>query len=114
MLNGYNEPYRLDRNKHGGGVLVYVREGIPSKPLKKHTFTRDIEGIFIEINLRKTKILILMEMTVITLKFHMRTHYVTRTVLLITVLLPILNISEALTSHSTRHVSRLNMRRLCN
>ena len=43
--------------KHGGGVLIYVRNGIPSKPLKKHTFTRDIEGIFIEINLRKTKVL---------------------------------------------------------
>ena len=56
-LNGFSDPYRLDRNKHGGGVLIYVREGIPWKPLEKHTFTRDIEGIFIEINLRKTKIL---------------------------------------------------------
>ena len=23
--------YRLDRNKYGGGILVYVREDIPSK-----------------------------------------------------------------------------------
>ena len=57
MIHGYEKPYRLDRNSNGGGVLVYVREGIPSKELGKHTFTRDIEGIFIEINLRKTKFL---------------------------------------------------------
>ena len=57
MIHGYNEPYRLDRNKHGGGVLIYVREGIPSKPLERHKFSRGIEGIFIELNFRKTKIL---------------------------------------------------------
>ena len=38
MIHGYEKPYRLDRNRHGGGVLVYVREGIPSKQLEKHTF----------------------------------------------------------------------------
>ena len=54
MIHGYQEPYRLDRNRHGGGVLVYVREGIPNKQLNKHKFTRNIEGIFLEINLRKT------------------------------------------------------------
>ena len=32
-----------------------MREDIPSKELKKHFFPDDIEGIFIEINLRKTK-----------------------------------------------------------
>ena len=58
-IEGYHEPYRLDRNKHGGGVLIYVREDIPTKPLDKHNFTKNIEGIFIEINLRKTKLLFL-------------------------------------------------------
>ena len=56
-IDGYHKPYRLDRNKHGGGVLIYVREDIPTKPLNKHNFTKNIEGIFIEINLRKTKLL---------------------------------------------------------
>ena len=46
-MPGYHEPYRLDRNRHGGGVLIYVREDIPTKPVK-HSFTRDIEGMFIE------------------------------------------------------------------
>ena len=56
-LPGYSEPYRLDRNRDGGGVLIYVREDIPSKLLTKHNFTKDVEGIFVEVNLRKTKLL---------------------------------------------------------
>ena len=47
----------MDRNREGGGVLVYVREDIPSKQLTKHTFTKNVEGLFLEINLRKTKLL---------------------------------------------------------
>ena len=57
ILDGYSEPYRLDRNRDGGGVLIYVREDIPSKELNKHNFTKYVEGLFIEINLRKTKLL---------------------------------------------------------
>ena len=57
-IEGYSKPYRLDRNRDGGGVLIYVREDIPSKPLDKHNFTKDVEGLFIEINLRKSKLLL--------------------------------------------------------
>ena len=57
ILNGYSEPYRLDRNREGGGVLIYVREDIPSKQLTKHKFTKYVEGLLVEINLRKTKLL---------------------------------------------------------
>ena len=56
-IEGYSVPYRLDRNRNGGGILVYVREDIPSKQLSKHNFTQYVEGLFIEINLRKTKLL---------------------------------------------------------
>ena len=58
IIEGYSEPYRVDRNREGGGVLVYVREDIPSKILCKHHFTKYVEGMFIEINLRKTKLLL--------------------------------------------------------
>ena len=57
LIDGYSEPYRLDRNREGGGVLIYVREDIPSRCLIKHNFTEYVEGLFIEINLRKTKLL---------------------------------------------------------
>ena len=56
MLAGYSKPYRLDRNREGGGVLIYVREDIPSKQLTKHNFTKNVEGLFVEINLRKTNL----------------------------------------------------------
>ena len=57
VIPGYSKPYRLDRNRFGGGVMIYVREDIPSRPLHKHKFKKEIEGLFVEINLRKTKLL---------------------------------------------------------
>ena len=60
LIEGFKVLYRQDRNKNGGGIMIYVREDIPSKLLDKHTFpdvifdSNDnlgpIEGIFIEIN----------------------------------------------------------------
>ena len=44
---------RLDRNEHGGGILVYVREDIPSKLIPMQNSL--IKGLFIELNLRSTK-----------------------------------------------------------
>ena len=55
FLIGYSEPYCFDRNSNGGGVLIYVREDIPSKPLTDHKLPNDIEGIFVELNLRQNK-----------------------------------------------------------
>ena len=31
QINGFSSPYRLDGSVHGGGILLYVREDIPSK-----------------------------------------------------------------------------------
>ena len=53
LIESYNEPYRFDRNRNGDGALIYVREDIPSKPLTDHKLPHDIEGIFVELNLRK-------------------------------------------------------------
>ena len=54
-VEGFTMPYRLDRNRNGGGVIIYVREDIPSNILEKHKLPHDIEGIFIELNIRKVK-----------------------------------------------------------
>ena len=43
----------LDRDRFGGGILIYVQENIPAKPLSREAKT--IEGIFIELNFRKKK-----------------------------------------------------------
>ena len=58
-IKGFKQPpFRLDRNKFGGGIMVYVREDIPSQKLSKHNFKKSVEGLFIEINLRKSKLLL--------------------------------------------------------
>ena len=59
FIQGFSAPYRLDRNKRGGGILIYVREDISSKQLTRHTFKHDIEGLFLELNLNKYKLLVL-------------------------------------------------------
>ena len=58
LIEGYSKPYRLDRNRYGGGILIFIRDDIPSKLLSRHNFSHDIEGIFVEINLRKEKLLL--------------------------------------------------------
>ena len=52
LMDGYSVPYRLDRDGNGGGILLYIREDIPSKLL---SINRNIEGFFVEINLRNKK-----------------------------------------------------------
>ena len=55
LIPGYKKPYRKDRNRNGGGIIVYVREDIPSRKLDQCKLDDAIRGIFIEINLRKSK-----------------------------------------------------------
>ena len=38
--------------------MIYVREDIPSEKLTKHKLHENVEAIFVEINLRKNKILL--------------------------------------------------------
>ena len=59
-MKGFAEPFRLDRNRNGGGVMIYIRDDIPSRLLLKHVFPSDIEGLYIELNFMKCKWLILM------------------------------------------------------
>ena len=58
MIDGFSKPYRRDRTINGGGILIYVRENIPSKQLNDRHRPGDIEGIFVEINFRLSKWLI--------------------------------------------------------
>ena len=58
-IPGYKKPYRRDRNKDGGGVMIYIREDIPSDILLKHNLPSNIEAICVEINLRKNRLLLI-------------------------------------------------------
>ena len=34
LIPGFKKPFRRDRDKHGGGILIYVRNDIPSREVK--------------------------------------------------------------------------------
>ena len=53
LIEGFTAPYRLDGNGSGEGILVYIREDIPSKLIPTDFPNR--EGFFLELNLRKKK-----------------------------------------------------------
>ena len=48
-LKDFLNPYRLDRNSHGGGILVYVRDSIPFNLVKLDQNFENFEGFFIEL-----------------------------------------------------------------
>ena len=55
LLDGFSRPYRLDRFANGGGILLYVRDGISSCLLTEYKLEDNTECLFIEINIRKKK-----------------------------------------------------------
>ena len=42
-----------------GGIMIFIRDGNPSRLLTKHVFPDNIEGLFIELNFRKIQWLLL-------------------------------------------------------
>ena len=56
IIEDFSTPYRLDRDSKGGGVILYVRQDIPCNLIAFEE--KPIESLFIEINLRNTKMLI--------------------------------------------------------
>ena len=59
FIEGYSKPIRLDRDCHGDGILFYTRNDLPCSELKSHKLPKDVEGIFLEITIRKSKWLIM-------------------------------------------------------
>ena len=56
LIKSFCEPSRIEREIHGGGILLHVREDIPGKLLSVEPLTT--ECLFVEINLRKRKWLV--------------------------------------------------------
>ena len=53
LIKGFSELYRLDRNSKGGGIMLFIREDIPSKLMSIEK--NSIEAFYIEVNLWKIK-----------------------------------------------------------
>ena len=52
-IRGYNI-FRRDRNRFDGGLILYINENIPFRPLSDHPIFSDLELIAIEIHQNKT------------------------------------------------------------
>ena len=57
LTNGFSTLYRLDRNSNGGGLMLFVREGILSNLVEAEA--KPIDGFYIELNLRNDKWLLI-------------------------------------------------------
>ena len=55
IIEGFMKPFRYDRNRYGGGLLVYVRERAPIKELRSYKPPNDIECSLIELTVKKQK-----------------------------------------------------------
>ena len=53
LKDGFSTPYRLDANFNRSGLMLSVREDIPSTLAEAET--RPVEGFYIELNLRNDK-----------------------------------------------------------
>ena len=58
LIEGYAKPLRLDRNCYGG-LLFCIRDNLPCRELSSNKLPKNIEGIFIEITIYKTKWLVM-------------------------------------------------------
>ena len=59
-IEGYMPPIRADRDRHGGGLLLYIKEGVPAREVSLEQSTaKEIEAKAIEINLHKIKWLLI-------------------------------------------------------
>ena len=54
LIQGFCTPSRLDRNKNGGGILLYIRSNITSTKLNKYIINNEIEAFFVKIRIRNS------------------------------------------------------------
>ena len=46
---------RVDRNKNGDGIMIFIRDTNSIKTLEIHNFPKGVEGIYLELTFRKYK-----------------------------------------------------------
>ena len=49
VIDSFAEPFRLDRTRNGGGILLYVKNSITATLLTSYTLPEDIEVLFVKI-----------------------------------------------------------------
>ena len=57
LIEGFGKPFRLDRNRNGGAIMLFIRSDIPAKVIS--TDKNPFESFHVELNFRKKKWLFL-------------------------------------------------------
>ena len=53
LISGFENPFCLDRSSPGGGIMLYIREGIPFKLLKSSGLSANTEAFLVEVKINK-------------------------------------------------------------
>ena len=53
LIEGFGKSFRLDRNRNGGGIMLFIRGDIPAKVIS--TGKNPFESFYVELNFRKKK-----------------------------------------------------------
>ena len=54
-MSGFCKPYRLDCCSNGEGLMLYIREGIPSRLLTEYKPPENVGCFFAETNIKRKK-----------------------------------------------------------
>ena len=55
LIPGFINPICLDRSFSGGGIMLYIRDGIPFKLLKNSGLSANTEAFLVEVEINKKK-----------------------------------------------------------
>ena len=58
LMDILSKSYRLNRNKNGVGIIIFIRDTMSNEILQKHIFPKDVKSIFVELLFRKCKYLL--------------------------------------------------------
>ena len=58
QIEGFSRPIRLDRDRNGGGVIIFTRDGLTCRELKPRLLYPDLECTLLEISIRQCKWLV--------------------------------------------------------
>ena len=59
LLEGFKKPYRLDKSRYSGGLLVYIKSHIPSRFLSDFDLPNDFQAIPFELSIKNRKWLVI-------------------------------------------------------
>jgi exonuclease III len=55
QIEGFSRPIRLDRNRNGGGIIVFIRDELTCREIKPRVLYPELECTFLELRIRQSK-----------------------------------------------------------